>query len=419
MESEHPCILVIAFHFPPASQSSGYLRPFRFAQYLKEDHGWEVEVLTVNSDLYEKTDEVHDAWISENLNVTRTRSFDTQKHLSLSGKYLEVLASPDRWISWYPFAVHAGKQIIRNKRPVLIWSTCPIATTHLVAMRLAKRFQIPWIADFRDPMTLDYYPSGRIRWKCTRWVEKKVIKNASRLCFTSERTRAEYCKRYPQLEKKTSVIQNGFDELPLKGSESALPISHTQDEIVLLHAGALFPDGRHPGKLFRALRELIDAGHPTASRLRINLRAPGHEKSYQEDIERNGLRNHVSLLPSAPYEEVRKEMSRASGLLLFQGPVYDFAIPAKLYEYLASYRPILGLVSETGDTAAQLKQLQIPYVADIDDISSVRKMLEYFLRDIDETPYVVPHEVVSKHSRRAQTESLNDLIQHVLQSPES
>ena len=42
------------------------------------------------------------------------------------------------------------------------------------------------------------------------------------------------------------------------------------------------------------------------------------------------------------------EMRRADGLLLFQGAQCNRQIPAKAYEYLASRRPIIGLIDSVG-----------------------------------------------------------------------
>lgn len=409
----HPpkSVLMIAFHFPPMSVSSGYLRPFRFAQFLRADHEWQPQVLTVDPAIYPRTDEKHDAWIKQNLSVERTTAIDTQKHLSFHGRYFEFMAVPDQWILWYPFALMRAYKMIRRQRPDIIWSTCPIATTNLVAATLSRIFSIPWVADFRDPMTLQNYPQGKMRWRVTRWVERITVNRARWLCFTAEYTRQQYVQRYDKLEQKSSVIPNGFDELD--SMPDAQPA--TTDLLTLLHAGALFPDGRHPKTLFQALRSLLDENFALADRIRIKLRAAGHMLEYQAIVDSLGLSSQVELLPAASYTDVRKEMLAADGLLLFQGAVYDHAVPAKLYEYLVSMKPILGLITENGEVSAQFAKLGIPYKSEINSVDSVKAMLIRFIKDHQRDElYVVEERVVKMFSRRAQTNHLNDLLSSII-----
>ena len=52
-------LLMVAFHFPPQSGSSGIQRTLRFARYLPQ-FGWEPTVLTVHPRAYETTDSTQD-----------------------------------------------------------------------------------------------------------------------------------------------------------------------------------------------------------------------------------------------------------------------------------------------------------------------------------------------------------------------
>ena len=58
-----------------------------------------------------------------------------------------------------------------KENPVdLIVSTGPPHSMHLIALGLKKKFDIPWIADFRDPWTnIDFYDKLRL----TKWADKK------------------------------------------------------------------------------------------------------------------------------------------------------------------------------------------------------------------------------------------------------
>ncbi len=87
-------VLMVAFHYPPDHSSSGYLRTLKFSKYLPES-GWQPVVLTVREQYYQSQDA---AQIPSQVVVHRTRAINTKKSLAVGGKYLQLLATPDRYI---------------------------------------------------------------------------------------------------------------------------------------------------------------------------------------------------------------------------------------------------------------------------------------------------------------------------------
>jgi hypothetical protein len=83
------------------------------------------------------------------------------------------------------------------------------------------------------------------------------------------------------------------------------------------------------------------------------------------------------------YTTALREMLQVDGLLLFQGYTSNPAIPAKLYEYFRSGRPILALVDEAGDTAALLRTEQAGDVAPLDDEDKAAAALQRFVSRIE------------------------------------
>ena len=142
---------MVAYHYPPWNGGSGIHRTLKFTKYLPE-YGWQPIVLTADRRAYPENGSAA-CEIPDGIDVARAFALDTAQHLSFRGSYLRWTALPDRWISWWPGAVLAGRRLIRQHRPDLIWSTYPIATAHLIGMTLHRLSGIPWVADFRDPMT--------------------------------------------------------------------------------------------------------------------------------------------------------------------------------------------------------------------------------------------------------------------------
>ena len=65
--------------------------------------------------------------------------------------------------------------------------------------------------------------------------------------------------------------------------------------------------------------------------------------------------------------------------MLFQASNCNQQIPAKIYEYLYSGKPILGFTDPVGDTGQLLKRLNIASIAPLDDKEKIKSALLSFL----------------------------------------
>src|SRR5712692_5407272 len=145
-------VLIVAFHFPPFAGSSGLLRALKFCRFLPAS-GWSPVILTVERRAYEKLAEDSISQIPAGVPVVRAFALDTQKHISLRGRYPRWLALPDRWVTWCLGAVPAGLFAIYRRRVDVIFTTFPIATAVLIGLLLHQLTGKPWVVDFRASMT--------------------------------------------------------------------------------------------------------------------------------------------------------------------------------------------------------------------------------------------------------------------------
>ena len=192
-------VLMIAFHFPPMRGSSGIQRTLKFARYLPQ-FGWQPAVLSAHPRAYANTGQDQMSEIASDMPVHRAFALDTSRHLAFKGKYLSGMALPDRWSTWWLGAVPRGLKMIRHLRPDVIWSTYPIATAHLIAYTLHRLTGIPWIADFRDPMTDEDYPPNPVVSKTYHWIERKTLSHCALAVFShGARSAATSCgfQRFP------------------------------------------------------------------------------------------------------------------------------------------------------------------------------------------------------------------------------
>lgn len=396
-------VLLIAYHFPPIRVSSGIQRTLSLTRYLNE-HAWQPSVLTIAPRAYEKISDDQLKDIPAHIEVKRAAGWDTARHLAISGRYPGFMALPDRWVSWLFGGVISGLAMIRKNKPQVIWSTYPIASAHLIGLVLHRLTGVPWVADCRDSMTEENYPTNPTQKKIYRWIEGQAVKRASRVIFTTQGARQMYIERYPQLDpSRFTVIPNGYDEEIFLAAEQQLtnrPVD--SDKLTLVHSGVLYPSERDPTAFFDALAELKRESVISADKLKVVLRATGHDSLFQPMLKERSIEDLVSLVPGVAYVEALQEMLSVDGLLLFQAANCNHQVPAKLYEYFRAAKPIFALTDTTGNTAQAIREAGISNIVDLTDKAQIKQGLIDFIDQLEaRTAGIANPEVTSGYSRQA------------------
>jgi hypothetical protein len=415
-ESSMRTVLMIAFHFPPIAGSSGMQRTLRFAQYLPK-YGWRPIILTVNAGAHDSTSTGRGNEVPPALEVHRSLCLNAAKHLSMFGRYPQFAALPDRWSSWRLTAVRKAMTIISNCKVDAIWSTFPIPTTHQVALTVARKSGLPWIAEFRDPMWQVDWPTEPATNSCWKKLEADVVESASKLIFVAPNAETVYAERFPHLPRsRLSVIENGYDEQAfINAGTLARQNVAPPKRLTLLHSGIIYQSERDPTHFFQALANLKRRGQIADGSLRIILRASYNDAGIAPELARLGITDIVELGPPVNYLDALREMQTVDGLLLLQASNCNAQIPAKLYEYVRAAKPILALTDPVGDTAGALHRIGTGMLCRLDSTEEIEAGLLDFLEQIrSDSARITPPETVRRYSRESQTGDLAAVLNSVV-----
>lgn len=374
-------VLMIAYHFPPIQGSSGVHRTVQFARHLPS-FGWAPIIVAPHQRAYPAIGDDSWAKLPEEVIVKRSFALDSAKHLAVNGKYLGATAIPDRWVSWWPGGVIECLRLVRKYKPQVIWSTYPIATAHLIGLTVSRLTGIPWVADFRDPMVQEGQPAGRLNRMVHQFLEKAIVRQASRCVFVSRSVQEEFARRYSYKDPKIwQVIENGYDESLFEPYNYLInnPISMFPGKpLRILHSGILYSEGRNPFQFLKAVKSLTEKQQ---MHLEVIFRGGGNDGEIGGQVKSLGLERIVKLLPSVSYDEAIKEMIDADVLAIFQGSVFNRQIPAKVYEYIRTQRPILAMTNMQGETAKILREWDGCYLANIESEESIKRSIQDLHRD--------------------------------------
>jgi glycosyltransferase involved in cell wall biosynthesis len=349
-------VLILAHSYPPVSHS-GALRPARFAKYLGNS-GRRVEVLTSTQFL--------DAPSSPG--VHRIPRISKGAPARIFGRFVWLASAPvrayDYGITWLLDSVRAAAGLVGQMGPCCVLSTFPPLSTHLTALRLKRRFrdQLKWVADFRDPIIGNpFRKSNALAAAVDRRLESDIVRSADAITVNTDVLGDELRERYPDCAPKIRVLWNGFDPEEELGP---LPIP-PRNYRVLAHVGTIY-GGRHPGIVIDSLRRLEAEGFPCAANIRLVQigSADFSQMPDPERIPRLVSEGKIELSGErVPREDALRAIAQADLLLLIDlnSEGDSTQLPAKVFDYVRSGRPILLVTSRESPADRIVQNCGIPH----------------------------------------------------------
>lgn len=441
-------VLFVSYYYPPLG-GVGAQRILRFIKYLP-DYGWEPFVLTAEPSPFLPLDEIAVDILPEqrvvhaevmeplsfaaklpffrgrkkieevprdargNLNLKALKEGFRELPLSRRGKIRSWLFVPDDRIGWLPDGTRAGLGLMNRVSFDCLLSTSAPYSAHLLALRLAKRKRIPWLADFRDlwaTNTFLHFPS-RLHVFLNSLLEKLVINQADRVLTCTPLFREDFLLRYPALApEKFSCITNGFDP-----ADFPSPQPEPYPRFTISYVGDFYGP-QTPIFFLLGLKAFFEKHPETSQELQVLFVGPFEER-VRPIVETLELQEVVRFLGFLPHEHSVAVMRRSHVLLLVLGQKTggEKIYPAKLFEYLAAKKPILALVPE-GLTKDLLKKSGVSFMVNPQSEDSIAIALErLFLAYKDGSlPKEVPPTDLALYDAKVLTSELSKLMEETIE----
>ena len=397
-------VLIISYYWPPTG-GSGVQRWVKFAKYLPSE-GWQPVIYTPENPEQLAVDASLEAEIPAEAEVIKTPITEPyeiyKKVLRKSGhskeavevnpvnaqnkSFLQKVAMwvrgnffrPDPRCMWIGPSVRYLKKYLQEHPVDLIVSTGPPQSMHLIGRRLALETGLPWVADFRDPWTKIFYfkhlsmTRGTERWH--KKMEKKVLDDASVVVAVSPLVQQEF---QAMTQTPVELITNGFDECDFASEKCHEAEGGPDREFCITHTGLFAADG-NPTVLWEVLGEKYAADETFRKALRIKLIGKTDDNIIAA-LNQAGLQDAVEDLGYQPHTEAVTQQRKASLLILplRKEPEYKAVLPGKLFEYLASWRPVLGIGQPDGAMSMILNTTKTGVVLDWEDKASIARYIDF------------------------------------------
>lgn len=361
---EHPKVYFIACCFPPFGRGNSLTNACA-ANGLAEELAVEVICMAPEPGLllsYQQDPSLA-ASLHPGLTVHRIRA---ARWGGMNEVFYAVGLLPCYYLNW-AWKVWRQRQRIFAE-PGVLFAVYPVFSDLAIAYWLQRRYGYPLVVDFRDDFS-GVMARGwrRILRGAYRWLEGRLLKRAARVTVTTEALKADLAGRHQVDPDKIEVVYNIVPTSPSQpGRAENTPLR-------LVYAGAMSAVQR-PEILLQAYALLMARRPELRQCLQVDLYGPA-SPYFKLRIQQHlvpGTRFHGFIA----HDQVAQRLRQADlGFLSLGDPVYAYATPTKLFEYIEYEVPMVGVLPP-GASRALIAKYELGLVAEVGDVEGLAHCLE-------------------------------------------
>lgn len=379
-------VLILAYDFPPYV-SVGGLRPYAWYKYFKE---YDIEPIVVtrqwNNNYKNHLDYIAPSE-SKNIIIENTELgtiIKTPYIPNLANKLMlkygenkfkiirKIISAYFEIMQWF-FNIgpksniyKASIKYLKNNKVDAIIATGDPFILFKYASKLSKKYNTPWIADYRDPWVQDI---SRRQMPLLNFLdsyfEKKYLKNVSTITTVSEFLSNVISQNIKN--KKTLILPNGYD---INNIETDFVKT---DFLNFAFAGSIY--NWHPiENILTTFEKFILENN--VKNIQLNFYGVNNEEYLRKYITENKIKliNYIHFYPKLQNEKLHEKLIKSNVFLLFN----DYSIlGTKIFDYLGLKRKIILCFSN--DKEADL--LRQKYFKVIESVSENDHLQEDLLKE--------------------------------------
>lgn len=383
-------VLFIVYYFPPMG-GSGVQRPLKFIKYLR-DYGWNPIVICPEPGAYQFFDSSLEAELKmidpEIIRIKANTPFHkfggTQRKTGLiSGKVAKILRSistkiyfPDNKKGWIKPAVEMGLNIIKEKDIKLIFSTAPPFSNHIIAQKLADKTGIPYIVDYRDLFVGNHFnANANAKYQSKKNdVERKWLMKSSGVTVLDKFAKKHLNKVYKSLELNYKIIPHGYDHQDFINPQKSI-IDYKEKKLNFMYSG-LFYEENQPDIFLKGLKKAFLKIPDLRNCMHLHFQG-GIDKRIQKLIKELGIEANVTTYGYVNHDLSISNLLKADVLWMISNFAENLKQikSGKLFEYIGTKKPILGLLHD-GAATELLNKYGAGFTASPTDENAVSKQIE-------------------------------------------
>ena len=325
-----------------------------------KNYGWETIPITIKKYQQNKTYVQNEIKKEYKNNSIKSEMIDSLiKKLNFSGLF------PDLYFYHIPSMIMKSKKIINNQNINAIHTSCFPFTFHVVGLILKEKYDIPWIAEFRDCWA-NHPKFNKNKKILHEYLEKKTVEKADKIIinYGIQMELDYFYKKYPNVSKKkfeeVYPPWDGFDFLRYKNVKE----KKFENEFNIIHAGNFYGTNNLIDFL-EGLKLFIEKNKINQNQFSVNFFGK-KRKEYFETVKTYNLEKYVSFFDRISYDELLSYFKSSNAALFIprKFPGDELNIPGKIIDYIGAKLPIIGIVKDSWRSAQFLRNNNLGFISD-------------------------------------------------------
>ena len=366
-----PRVLIVSDLFPPGFGP----RPGALSKYLPGLH-WEVAVVAFESSgtfvLPGATSSGNVTWVKR---VSVPEEIDSLKKwprcLHLMNPLRIEMIREGLTLSNLLNALHKEIEIFHPD--ILLATTSGSVALFRAVAKAAKEFKIPWVGDIRDLLIQTPVEPGSTlqHWAATRRLLQFLPDTAA--ITTISVWHKEYIEA--KTNRKVEIIYNGYDPDLFDNKM----FHHQYQKFRITFAGTFMTSKEYGGGiLFQACAMLVKKGVVQRKDLDIAIFSSTEPGIIYDFAAKHDLVNETSINGYVPHTAIPKILAESTLLVVLTSNHRRGIMGTKVYEYLASRKPILCIPEDDGSITNLLKDTNAGFsVSTIEETAGLIKSFYY------------------------------------------
>lgn len=285
--------------------------------------------------------------------------------------YQTMFAFPDTEKHWEKNAIKTIEKLLEKNLDFTLISSSPYPISHCIARHFKKKYNLKWVADFRDPWSQNHnYKMYFFRKLIDKLYEKKILKDANLITTPTRGFKQKLSKLH---NSHIVVIPNGYLDI-----NSSQKIKRQNKILNIVYTGRIYEEKQDIMPFLNGLK-LLSVQKPTIfDKVLVSFYGPFSsllqskiiELNFQKIVLQKGIQNRSKIY------QIQKE---ADILMLFNWSTNESGIiPLKLYEYLIANRPILVTGKDfEGEISNIIKRTKTGFIVE-NELSFYKSIINFF-----------------------------------------
>ncbi len=374
--------IVVVYQYYQSTNAPGHSLIYDWTQYLAEC-GHDVTVIAGEIG-YMQSDKLNVPWYRRIIRKEQVGKVQVYRTLTYSQLHRSYLG---RLLGFISFSISCPIALLFRKKPDLIIGSSPPIFPVFSTWLVCKLRRIPFIMEVRDLWPDSAVQMGILKnkslIKIMSWMEKMLYNQARTIIALTDGIRNNICER-GWSKDKVALVRCGVDTAQLYPDiEAGLEIRkryNLEGKKIVLYFGALGEANNIP-VILRAAKQLKQNDNIVFMLVGDGMK----RKEIEQSVKKMKLTNLI-LNQAVPKDQARAYINAADLCLvtLLDIPLFNGALPTKLFDYMACNKPILCGVS--GEAKRLIDEAQSGLSFAPNDEQQLADLILKTLHEIDTTP---------------------------------